>query len=193
MLMGTHQTTTAKRRPAVEARAWDFATRAEVFGYAEISAEIMISMEAATDLVRSWEAEGRVRVRRGGGGASRKMFELTPEYREPKDRAGQIGQQIWTAMRGLRTFTPVDLASHCRADLKVDLREASSFCQSLLKAGYLRVSKTAVPGQREATYQLVRNTGPRAPRERRITVVWDPNEGDFAYIPGMAPRKGGAR
>uniref|UniRef100_A4WS18 Uncharacterized protein n=1 Tax=Cereibacter sphaeroides (strain ATCC 17025 / ATH 2.4.3) TaxID=349102 RepID=A4WS18_CERS5 len=193
MLMGAHQTMTAKRRPAVEAKAWAFALRVEVFGYAEISAEMTISMEAARDLVRGWEAEGRIRVQRGGSGASRKMFELTPAYRQPKDRSGQIGQQIWTAMRGLKTFTPLDLAAHCRADLRVDLREASAYCQALLRAGYLRVTRTAVPGQREATYQLVRNTGPRAPRERRITTVWDPNESAFAYIPGVAPRKGGAQ
>ncbi|EGJ20089.1 hypothetical protein RSWS8N_18054 [Cereibacter sphaeroides WS8N] len=190
MMMGTHQTMTAKRRPAVEAKAWAFALRTEVFGYAEIAAEMMIGMEAATDLVRGWEAEGRIRVQRGGNGSSRKMWELTPEYRQPKDRAGIIGQQLWTAMRGLKTFTPVDLVAHCRADLKADLREASGYCQALLRAGYLRVTRTAVTGQREASYQLIRNSGPRAPRERRVTTVWDPNESAFTYIPGMAPRKG---
>lgn len=184
MLMKTQQTTTARRRPAVESKAWAFALRTEIFGYAEIAAEMTIAMEVATDIVRGWEADGRVRVRRGGSGSSRKMFELTPEYREPKDRSSQIGQQLWTAMRGLKTFTPVDLASHCREDLRVELREAAAYCLTLLRARYLRVVRTAVPGKREATYHLVRNTGPRAPRERRIVAVWDPNDAAYAYIPG---------
>jgi hypothetical protein len=186
MLMGAHQTTTAKRKPAVEGKAWEFALRAEAFGYAEISAELMISMEAATALVRKWQDEGRVRVQRGGGGSSRKIFELTPEYREPKGRGPQISQQLWNGMRGLKTFTPVDLASHCREDLRVVAQEASAYCQQLLRAGYLRVVRTAVPGKRDATYQLVRNSGPRAPREKRIVAVWDPNDSVYAYVPGMS-------
>ncbi|PTE20247.1 hypothetical protein C5F48_18600 [Cereibacter changlensis JA139] len=185
MLMHTHQTTTAKRRAAVEAKAWEIALRMEVFGYAEIAAELLIGMEPATDIVRGWEAAGRVRVQRGGNGNSRKMFELTPAYREPKDRGSQVSQQLWTAMRGLKSFTPVDLASHCRADLRVDLREASAYCQTLLRAKYLRVSRTAVPGKREATYRLVKNTGPRAPREKRVAAVWDPNDSAYSYVPGM--------
>lgn len=187
MLMGALKTTTAKRRPEVETRAWDFAVRTEVFGYAEVAAESMISMEAATALVRRWLDEGRVRVQRGGGGKSRKMFELTQEYREPKGRGPQIAQQLWNGMRGLKkTFTPVDLASHCREDLRVEVQEASAYCQQLLRAGYLRVVRTAVPGKRDATYQLVRNSGPRAPREKRIVAVWDPNDSAFSYIPGMS-------
>lgn len=186
MLMGTLKTTTAKRLPEVERRAWEFALRHEAFGYAEVSSEIMISMDAATALVRKWQDEGRVRVQRGGSGNSRKIFELTPEYREPKGRAPQICQQLWNGMRGLKTFTPVDLASHCREDLRVVVQEASAYCQQLLRAGYLRVVRTAVPGKRDATYQLVRNSGPRAPREKRIVAVWDPNESIYAYIPGMS-------
>lgn len=185
MLMNTHETTTARRRPIVQARAWATALRMEVFGYAEIAAETLIAMEAATEIVRGWEAAGRVRVQRGGNGSSRKMFELTPEYREPKDRSSQVAQQLWTAMRGLKSFTPVDLTSHCRADLRVDLREAVSYCQALLRAKYLRVTSTAVPGKREASYRLVKNTGPRAPREKRIVAVWDPNDCAYAYVPGM--------
>jgi hypothetical protein len=184
MLMGAQQVTSASRRPEVEARAWAFAERVEVFGYAEISAEMSIGMEAATTLVRGWEGEGRVRVQRGGNGSSRKMFELTPEYRQPKSRVGQVRQQLWSAMRGLKDFTPVDLAAHCRSDLAVELSEASGYCQALLRAGYLKVTRTAIPGKREASYKLVRNSGPRAPAEKRVVVVWDPNDCAYAYVPG---------
>lgn len=185
MAMGVNQIATKARMPQIEEQAWAFALRVGVFGYAELSAELSISMAVATKLVKDWLEQGRVRVQRGGGGSVRKMYELTPAYREPKDRSSVIAAQLWTAMRGLKRFSPVDLASHCREDLRVGVADASAYCQSLLKGGYLRVLRTAVPGQREATYQLVVNTGPRAPRERRVVAVWDPNDGAYAYVSGI--------
>lgn len=185
MMMGAHQTTTARRMPEVEARAWALVQRVAVFGYAEVSAELSISMAAATKIVTGWMEEGRVRVQRGGSKGGRKLFELTPAYREPTDRASLIAAQLWTAMRGLKKFTPLDLKAHCREDLRVDLAEASAYCQALLRGDYLKVLRTAVPGQRDATYQLVRNTGPKAPREKRVAAVWDPNESAYAFVSGV--------
>jgi hypothetical protein len=185
MEMNAHHSAVAKRLPEIEARAWAFAQRASVFGYAEVQVEISISAETSQKIVRRWLEEGRIKVRVGGSKGGRKMFELTAEYREPKDRTSLIAQQLWTAARGLKKFTPVDLAAHCRADLKAELREASAYCQALLRGGYLKVIRTAVPGQREATYQLVRNSGPRAPREKRVTAIWDPNEAAYAFVSGV--------
>lgn len=185
MMMGAHHTASKSRMPEIEDRAWAFALRVGVFGYAEVSAELSISMDAATRIIRGWVDQGRARVQRGGNASGRKMFELTPAYREPTDRASLIAAQLWTAMRGLKQFTPVDLASHCRADLRAEVGEASAYCQSLLKGGYLRVIRTAVPGTRDATYKLVVNSGPRAPRERRVVAVWDPNDGAYAYVSGV--------
>lgn len=178
-------TTTAARLPEVEARAWAFARRVSVFGYAELTVELTISQATAKTIVAGWIAAGRVQVRNGGHRNQRKMFELTPEHREPGDRTSLIRQQLWTAMRGLRSFGPLDLVAHCRADLRVVEAEASSYAQALLRAGYLRVTRTAIPGERTATYQLILNTGPQAPRERRIQAVWDPNDGAYAYISGL--------
>jgi hypothetical protein len=42
----------------------------------------------------------------------------------------------------------------------------------------------ALPGRREAIYRLVRDTGPRPPRERRVRAVWDENLGEYTYISG---------
>ncbi|MGV8987617.1 MAG: hypothetical protein ACOH2H_15205 [Cypionkella sp.] len=179
------QTTTAARRSATVARAWTYALRAGVFGYAELSAELSISMEAARDIIQAWIAEGRTKVRSGGSQAGRKMFELTQAYREPTDRTSKVAQQMWTAMRGLKTFTPVDLQAHCVPDLRVDLVEANTYAQALLRGGYLNVVRTAVPGVRDATYKLIRNTGPRAPREKRVQAIWDPNDAAYSFISGM--------
>lgn len=191
-----YQTTTSARRGEVEERAWAFALRVGMFGYAELSAEMSISMDAARDIIQGWVAEGRVKVRSGGNQTGRKMFELTAAYREPTDRASMVAQQMWTAMRGLKSFTPVDLQSHCIPDLRVDPSEASSYCQALLRAGYLNVVRTAVPGVRDATYRLAVNTGPRAPREKRVAAIWDPNEAAYAYVSGagrIGGRAGGAK
>ena len=44
----------------------------------------------------------------------------------------------------------------------------------------------ARPGVRAARYRLVRDTGPRAPRERRVRALWDDNERRYAHVPGTA-------
>ncbi|OJY35787.1 MAG: hypothetical protein BGP11_16050 [Rhodobacterales bacterium 65-51] len=181
---------TAKQLPKIEAQAWQVARRLEIFGYSEIASEMSVSHKVATDLVSRWQAEGRVQHRQGGQGHSRKLFEVAPEHREPQDRTSQVCAQLWTGARGLKKFSPTDLAAHCRADLRVDDREASSYCQALLRAGYLVVLRTAIPGQREATYQLVRNSGPRAPREKRVAAVWDPNDAAYAYVAGIGQMGG---
>ena len=185
MLMGAQTTMTAARRGGVEEKAWALVQRVGIFGYAEIAAELSISIDAATKIVRGWQAEGRVKVRHGGSGRVRKMFELTPAYREPQDRGSLIAAQLWTGMRGLKTFCPEGLRAHCREDLKVTLEDASAYCQALLRGGYLRVESTAVPGKREARYKLVHNSGPRAPVEKRVKAVWDPNEGAYAFVSGV--------
>lgn len=186
MLMGAQTTMTAARRGGVEEKAWALVQRVTVFGYAEIAAELSISMDAATKLVKGWVEEGRVQVRHGGGSRGRKMFQLTPSYREPQDRASRVAAQLWTAMRGLhKNFSPTDLRVHCVEDLEVTSAEASAYCQSLLQGGYLRVLTTAVPDKREARYKLVHNSGPRAPVEKRVKAVWDPNEGAYAFVSGV--------
>ena len=155
-----------------------------MFGYGEIIAELSVSARVARAIVLGWVASGRV-VARPAGKRKRKMFALPNDLREPKDRAAIIAQQLWTAMRGLKTFGPVDLASHCRTDLQVELAEASAYAQSLLRGGYLQVVQTASPGKRAAVYRLVRNTGPRPPRERRVQAIWDPNEAIYVHVAGM--------
>ncbi|MDP2064178.1 MAG: hypothetical protein Q8Q63_03405 [Phaeovulum sp.] len=41
-----------------------------------------------------------------------------------------------------------------------------------------------MPGRREAIYRLIRNTGPRPPRERRVRAVWDDNLGELVLLNG---------
>ena len=189
--VGANTSTVAERQQLLEARIWKLVQRQVVFGYGEICAELSVEERKIRPILLGWVAEGKL-IERPAGKAHRKMFELSRPYREPKDRMSIVAQQLWTAMRGLKSFDPVALASHSRVDLAVTLTEASSYCQSLLRGGYLKVVRTASPGVREATYRLIRDSGPLPPREKRVNAVWDPNDVAYAYVAGVG-RIGGAR
>jgi hypothetical protein len=93
---------------------------------------------------------------------------------------------MWTAMRQMRGgFTPRDLAAHATTEeTLVTLETAQDYCRSLLGAGYLGVARKAVPGKTEAIYRLIKNTGPRAPREKRVRAVIDANTEQTILIGG---------
>lgn len=190
-LMEAHEVTTAARRDEVETKIWALAQRQGTFGYGEVVAELSISDRVAREIILGWVAAGRV-IERPAGKRHRKMFTLPEYHREPQDRSSKLAQQLWNAMRGLKVFGPVDLASHCTDDLAATVAESSAYAQALLRGGYLKVVRTASPGKHEATYKLVRNTGPRPPREKRVQAIWDPNEATYAYVAGVG-RIGGAR
>ena len=76
------------------------------------------------------------------------------------------------------------MAMSCTDLVPVSLKDAHIYCQLLLKAEYLRVQQKAVPGRREASYRLIRNTGPLPPMERRVRAVIDQNEGKVTYLSG---------
>ena len=105
------------------------------------------------------------------------MFEA--EF-EPVTGEASIEGNMWRAMRRLPSFTPTDIATHANAGgVEVTVLKARYYCQRLLEAEYLRVRQTAIPGQREAVYSLVSNTGPRAPKTARIQGLLDPNTSSF--------------
>jgi len=90
-----------------------------------------------------------------------------PEYR------------MWQTARGLRSFSATDIASHGSVEGgAIGTEEARRYCRMLLDGGYLKVIRKARPGVCEARYQLIRNTGPKPPVKRRVTVLVDPNTGD---------------
>jgi hypothetical protein len=87
---------------------------------------------------------------------------------------------MWRTMRRMPNFTPIDLVAHSNAGgVEVSIEKARTYCRLLLQAGYLRVRETAIHGQRPARYQLVRNTGPKAPEVRRVRVMLDMNDETF--------------
>lgn len=165
--------------------AWGVACRFEQFGYAEISAELHIAMDRASAIVTQWEREGAIqRVIDVPG--SRRMFRADRDFVRPDKRARSPEDNLWLAMRKLRSFSPSTLAAHANTPtVNVDLQKAAAYCRALLDAGYLRVSRRAAPAlKREAIYALARDTGPRPPKEKRVRAVYDPNTDETRMIGG---------
>lgn len=81
-------------------------------------------------------------------------------------------QKMWQAMRILRTFTPSDIAQTS----EVSIEYASAFVSVLRRAGYLKRDQAARGAY--ALHQLIRNTGPNAPRHwTKERQVFDLNRG----------------
>jgi len=88
-------------------------------------------------------------------------------------------EKIWKVIRGLNSEFTVD-------DLMVLTEEGRStvsvYVARLHRAGYLR--KTGIRrmerGRGQNLYRLIRNTGPRAPMQRRC--LYDPNTGEVVEV-----------
>ncbi|MGR3481658.1 hypothetical protein [Salipiger marinus] len=171
-------------RSEMEKHAWGL-----VKGLAEIHwtdlADKGIAERTAKKFLQRWERNGRIRFSRRDD-QHRKFFVdvekaipvIAPA--SPGDQAASPEGNMWRAMRRLGAFTPTDVAAHSNAGgVEVSLDKARAYCRQLLGAEYLRVRVTAIPGRRDARYQLIRDTGPLPPRSTLVRGVLDPNEQSF--------------
>lgn len=84
-------------------------------------------------------------------------------------------EQMWRTMRKLKEFTSRELALAASTDdVGVSNGSAQKYCSMLLSCGYLICLEKAT-FERQATYRLVRNSGPLAPQIQRVKRVFDPN------------------
>lgn len=173
--------------PSGHAVGWRAAVARNLWTYDDIAADAGLSYAQVQKLVSRWEVAGAVKpvgVRpdrrteyavvdpaRFDGLGEAEDITPAPIRREQSE----IGN-MWTAMRGLATFSPLDISAQASTDeVEVTLLQARKYCRTLLEHGYLKVVRKAVPGQREPVYRLIRNTGPIAPREVRVTKLEDIN------------------
>lgn len=174
-------------RSEMERAAWDKVAKLPAWHWSDLRDRAQLNDDTAQTFARRWERSGRVRVIRKDG--HRKILgpadrAVATEQVAPRMRSEE--GNMWRSMRRLTQFTPTDLAAHSNVpDLPVSREKAQHYCRRLCAAGYLRVRQTAIPGQREAIYQLIRDTGPAAPVIRRVTGIFDPNTGHFE--PGGVP------
>lgn len=95
-------------------------------------------------------------------------------------------ENMWRSMRMLGQFTAQDIAVHSTTPtITVSEATAKAYTSMLLRTGYLRVVRKAVPGKRPATFQLIRNSGPKPPQIQRVKQVFDPNTREV-HVPGGA-------
>lgn len=172
--------------PSTLEAAFAFAAAQPQFTVADVQLKMGVSEDLARNIVRTWREAELLEVITSGH-RIRTVFQVRPSARlalAAKARAPE--QNMWTAMRQLKSgFTPRDLAAHATTEESLVTPEAAQdYCRALLGAGFLGVARKAVPGKTEAIYRLVRNTGPRAPREKRVRAVVDFNTEQTIVIGG---------
>ena len=89
--------------------------------------------------------------------------------RQPRAR-----DRAWQSMRIMRRFTLPDLM----ATAEISHDNAKKYVRGLVLSGYVRVVVERASGRKggHAVYQLLRDTGPRAPRLQTDGRTYDPNE-----------------
>lgn len=167
---------------------WNAALLLKTFSVSDLAEKAELSDHQAYYFIQIWIKEGLI-LREVAGLIELQRFRvLAVEGARPQiDSVETPPGNMWTAMRGLRSFSPRDIAAHATSELTVvTLEMAQSYCQMLVRASYLRVMDKAIPGRRDAVYRLIRNTGPRPPVERRVRVVIDENQQKIVHIAGYA-------
>lgn len=90
-------------------------------------------------------------------------------------------QNMWNVMRRARNgFTVADLAIDASTDdVKVSHQHAKQYCLLLERAGILKKQRTGERGVGRNVYVLLGsgNSGPKAPRRFKSTLVYDENRG----------------
>jgi hypothetical protein len=176
------------RLPAAHGTCWPEAVRLGTFGYDDLQVVSGRSYGTIGRLVRVWEEAGAVAAVAVEGQRLRFRVERPDAFAparadadlRPAPRGETVEGNMWTALRQMRTFGPRDVAAYAATErTAVSAEDARRYCQALLKVGYLKVVRKAVPGHREPVYRLIRNTGPQPPRLRRVAGVWDPNTRRF--------------
>jgi len=177
-------------RSAMERQAWDRVRGLREFHWSDL-ANLGVHENTARQFVRRWELDGRVRCIRKD--MHRKIYrnadldEQEPSVTAPAGGHATPEGNMWRAMRRLVQFGPTDVAAHANAGgVEVSVEKARAYCRQLLGSGHLKVRQTAIPGRREAIYQLIDDTGPRPPKPVRVAGILDQNTGSFI------PAKGGA-
>lgn len=164
-----------------EAECFDWCKSVDAFHWTDLTRETGAQRNTAQGFIRRWEGAGLIRcVRRE---VNKRFFILAEKTVQPPEAvqpARSAEGNMWRSMRLLGQFTPTDIAAHSTAGgIDVTVPQAERYCRLLCKEGYLKALQRAQPGKRSAVYKLLRNTGPKTPRARRVSGLWDPNTGEF--------------
>lgn len=171
------------------AKLWEIAKTHQEFTIYDLSDAGKRSTSFVHAAIKDWLYWGYVKA--AGKRGNRKLFAVTQKAGTPPTTAqsGRIMSDItpqesmWFVIRNAGVFDYRDIAMQANnEEVRVSEEQASEFCRMLANAGYLKVERKADGKGRLAMYRLVKNTGPKPPRERRIRAVFDDNVGDFTYV-----------
>ena len=176
------------RRPIAQSTldaAFAYAAAQEQFTAADIHMKLGVSEDLARNIIRVWSDAGQLEVILSGH-RIRTVWKVKPTAKIAlAAKARSPEQNMWTAMRQMKSFSPREVAAHATTEeTEVTLEAAQDYCRALLGAGYLAVARKAVPGKTAAIYRLTKNTGPRAPRVSRVRAVVDANTEQTIVIGG---------
>lgn len=170
-----HKGATPDLRTEVAAKLWEAALEKGTFTAPELAKLTGSAPSSAAHIIPRWEIEGFLR-KTGKGAHGAQAWSLVHEARRPY---GPEETRMWMTIRSLRTFSFRDVAvSSSLEDAPVDLHVAEKFVRMLIRSGHVRERVAAKPGVSEARFQLTKNTGPKPPFTRRVTVYVDPNTGE---------------
>lgn len=170
-------------RSDMERNAW-----AKVRALPEFDQTAMIRMgvsrNAAGTFTRRWIQAGYTRVLRKDG---HRIIYVNAALPVAPDAAARVADTaegaMWTVIRRRGAFVPSDIVLTVQASgREITERAVKTYCRALTTAGFLRVRQTAVPGKREAAFQLINDTGPLAPRVASVRGVVDANTKTFTPL-----------
>lgn len=161
---------------------WDAIRDKRTFTVRELREETLLGMDTVRDYVKGLEAAGYIigcldptdlgkpamwmLVNDIGIEAPRVRKDGTPVTQ------GQGRENMWNAMRIIRTFTARELAVAARTpDCFVKESTAADYAKHLCHAGYLSKRPDGCYVMLPTAY-----TGPKAPMIQRTKQVWDPNQ-----------------
>lgn len=175
---------------ANRAHLWELAKIHEEFTAHDLSAASKRSLEHVRQGIKDWVRWGYAKP--AGKRGHRTLFRVVkgkegiPPATDPTGRVVSNvtpQQSMWFVIRKSGVFSYRDIAMQANTeDTAVTEELAREYCQMLANAGYLRVERKADGRGRLALYRLVKNTGPRPPREKRIRAVWDDNKQEFTHV-----------
>jgi len=156
--------------------AWEYASTHAQFTVSEVANAVSMSLEQCRAAIMIWLNKGYLRYLTGTGksGDSRK-YSIVPDA-EPqfggvcRIRAKTKRQKIWNSMKISRVFTVQSVmvtseSSHVGALSYINMLEKSGYVKKLSQTETGRLHPSQV--RQFATYQLIRDTGRRAPATRK--------------------------
>lgn len=177
-----HKRSNLESRQAV----WEAIRRMQTFTVRELRDETLLKIDSVRDYVAGLKAAGFI-ISLTGEGPTRFMLCRDIGNDAPRVRKdgtpvtqGQGRDNMWNAMRMMRSFTAKELAIHARTPgCHVEESTAEDYARHLWHAGYLRREK-------DGSYLMLPTayTGPRAPMIQRTKVVWDPNQNKIRWRSG---------